>query len=306
MAGISIIIPTYESWPLLQRTLASLVADARELDASWEIIVVDNESQSSLIEKIRRISPGQVKIHQRTGLGGHHFQPGAARNIGVEIASYDSLIFLDADCIPAPSLLRTYWQRLQVAPNTVLIGHREFVDASTYEPDRIASDRSVLDRADRVPSESNYGRTDDRRLPELHRLDRHKHPYDCLYSCNFAVHRDTLGRLRFDRAYDGFWGYEDIDLGYRLHRAGRQFEYLASAYVYHQEGGPVSADQRRNDRRRNLRIIARRIPGFLRYRMKSSRPGSAHEMPAGHRARARWAPASARARKSRLSAVSSL
>ncbi len=99
-----------------------------------------------------------------------------------------------------------------------------------------------------------------------------RRPYDCLFGCNFAIRRETLGELRFREAYDGHWGYEDIDLGYRLHRRGAPFRYVPEAFVYHQEGGELTEDDRQAGRSRNFPILAATVPGFADYRAGASRP----------------------------------
>jgi hypothetical protein len=124
-----------------------------------------------------------------------------------------------------------------------------------------------------VASASNYGERVDRRMPELVTLAAHPHPYDLMYACNFALHRTCLGDLRFDATFDGYWGYEDIELGYRLARAGRRFRYAPEAYVFHQEHvGDTTA--RAAGRLRNFALADRLIPGFAEYRRCSARAGA--------------------------------
>jgi GT2 family glycosyltransferase len=273
LTGVSIIIPTYESWSLLERTLAAVIYDALEVGLPCEVLAIDNESDPELMPRLHRrfAASGVLRTHRRTGLGGRHFQPGAARNEGISRARHECLVFLDSDCVPARGLIRRYVAELQANPDVVLLGHRVFVDATDLNADDVALDRTLLEQAPRVASASNYGRTQDRRLSELRALETHPRPYDCLFACNFAIHRDCLGDLRFDAAYDGHWGYEDIDLGFRLHRNGRRFRYLREAVVYHQEGGPLSAEHRRRGRLRNFPLAAARIPGFEAYRAATRR-----------------------------------
>ncbi len=273
MVGMSVIIPAYEAWPLLQRTLASIILDAAVLEIPFEVVIVDNESDRRLAQRVsRHFGSHEIRVHRRTDLGGVHFQPGSARNIGIEMARYDSLVFLDADCIPSAQLLSLYARWLELEPDAVLVGHRVFVDCRHLSVRTLARDRHLLDDAQRVASASNYGRIDDRRLRELERLDSHARPYDCLFACNFAIRRRALADLRFDCAFDGRWGYEDIELGFRLFEAGRTFRYLPDAYVFHQEDGPVAADHRAEGRAKNFPIAAAAIPGFAAYRASSSRP----------------------------------
>ena len=209
----------------------------------------------------------------RDDLHGIHFRPGSARNIGVRRARYDHVIFLDADCIPAADTLRVYCTALDSAPGSIFLGHREFIDAMSLPPQRIAHDRSLLARLPVVPSMSNYEESRDRRLDDLRRLAHHERPYDCLHGCNFALSkRHFLAGIWFDEAYDGAWGYEDIDLGYQLYERGSDFRYLPEAFVYHQEAiGSVDQLQRNEDRLRNIQILDRKVGDFIAYRETSTR-----------------------------------
>jgi len=266
--GVSIIIPSYENWPLLERTIAAALFDIRVLGGGSEIIVADNESRASIATRAAAMG-SEIRVIRRRGLNGRHFQPGAARNDGIDAAKHDILIFLDADCIPAVPLVATYGALAAERRDTVFLGHRVFIDAVGFDPRDVAEHRSLLDSATRVASASNYRREVDRRLDELRTLDVQPRAWDCLYACNFALHRECLGDMRFDPIFDGYWGYEDIELGYRLHAAGRFFEYAPEAFVYHQEG--ESAHDRVRDRERNFAIAANLIPGFLVHRMGSPR-----------------------------------
>ncbi|HET9198100.1 MAG TPA: glycosyltransferase family 2 protein [Solirubrobacterales bacterium] len=274
--GVSVIVPIYEGWPILSRTLAALLRDLRGLRLPWQLLLVDNESSVELIERVSALQePGEdLRVLRRRRLGGRHFQPGAARNIGIAEARYDCLVFLDADCVPGAGMLEIYAELTLADPETVFLGHREFVSSEELSPAEIAADRSILQRAPRVGSRSNYGHPQDRRLAELLDLDGHPRPYDCLYGCNFALHRSCLGSVRFDPAYDGYWGYEDIDLGFRLHQRGRRFRYVPEAFVFHQEGTELSREERAAGRLRNLAIFASRCPGFVEYRGQSRRAGA--------------------------------
>lgn len=273
------IVPSYEAWPILHRTLAAILQDLREFGQPWQVIVVDNESKPSLTRKVERLASAgeQLIAVRRLGLDSGHFQPGAARNVGIELASYDCLVFLDADCVPSPGMLRRYATLVGQDRRSVFIGHRVFVDADGFDPAAVACDRFLFNSAPRVASASNYGEVDDRRLAELRRLDAHPRPYDCLFGCNFALHRECLGELRFDSDYDGYWGYEDIDLGLRLHRAGRKFSYVPENFVFHQEGTQLPDDERKVGRMRNLALFEDRCPGFIAYRAHSRRPGALPE-----------------------------
>jgi cellulose synthase/poly-beta-1,6-N-acetylglucosamine synthase-like glycosyltransferase len=274
--GVTVVIPSYEEWPMLERTLACVEADARRLDRPCQVVIVDNGSSTGTRRKIRRFareSRMDVDLVLRTGLGGVHFRPGTARNIGVEHARYDQVVFFDADCAPAADTLKLYCRGMDVEPETVFLGHREFVDAAALGPEEIASDRDLLSELPPIRSSSNYKQALDRRLHDLRQLDRHQRPYDCLHGCNFALSRAHFrSGVWFDDAYDGAWGYEDIDLGYQLHQRGLAFRYLADAFVYHQEpNAPADPRQRNDDRLRNILILDAKVGDFIAYRERSGR-----------------------------------
>lgn len=288
--GVTVILPTYQAWPILRRTLAAVVAECRAYGGPWEVLAVDNESGAAFraaAQDFAAMHPGLCFVF-RADLGGRHFQPGAARNIGIDQARYPCLVFLDADCVPATGLIRGYADAVAGVRDTVFVGHRVFVDTTGLDPDLVAARRSILDRLPPVRSTSNYGLAVERRMPELLALAAHPRPYDVMYACNMAMHRDCIGAERFASVFDGRWGYEDIELGYRLHRAGRAFAYLPEAYVYHQEGGSLTPADRARGRRRNFTLAGQMIDGFAAYRHGIERAGA---VPAPEHARLKTEPA---------------
>lgn len=70
----------------------------------------------------------------------------------------------------------------------------------------------------------------------------------------------------FDIEFDGCWGYEDIELGYRLFLSGVEFVYLEGAFVYHQEGDGLNLEERLMGRKRNFRLACNKISNFACFR----------------------------------------
>ena len=89
----SIIIPTYNRAHLLSKTITSLLSQTYK---NWECIIVDDVSTDdtkSLVEKyIKSDSRFQFYIRENNPKGASH-----CRNIGLEKAQGDYIIFLDSD-----------------------------------------------------------------------------------------------------------------------------------------------------------------------------------------------------------------
>ena len=93
---VSIVVPTYNRAALLDRTLASIVAQSY---SDWECIVVDDGSTDGTEAVVAKYAPG-VQYVRQTNAG-----PAAARNRGLERARGDALMFLDSDDVLLPSAL---------------------------------------------------------------------------------------------------------------------------------------------------------------------------------------------------------
>ena len=266
------IIPAYENWTTLDRTLAGALRACRRARRPFEVLVADNGSGSAFSRALGRLSVREPAVrHLRRSARHAPFRPGDARNRGIAAAQHACLVFIDADCIPTPGLIARYAALADARRDTAFVGHRVFIDGSDLVPAGIERGDGSLERAPLIASRSNYGETRDRRLDRLPQLARDPHAYDCLYACNFALHRDCLGEHRFEPVFDGSWGYEDVELGYRLQRAGRRFEYVPEAFVYHQESYQQRPDERATGRARNFQIASQMIPGFAEHRARSGR-----------------------------------
>ena len=75
----------------------------------------------------------------------------------------------------------------------------------------------------------------------------------------------------FDVAFDGHWGYEDIEFGYRLSQNGAHFIYLPEAFVYHLEGEGLSLSERLEGKRRNYALACKKIPHYDSFRRELGR-----------------------------------
>lgn len=97
---VSVIIPARNE----RRTIAHLVDEVRgQAPSGWsvEVVVVDDGSTDDTAAVARDAGARVVQMGARSGGG----NPALARNRGAHTAGGDPLVFLDADCLPAPGWL---------------------------------------------------------------------------------------------------------------------------------------------------------------------------------------------------------
>lgn len=269
--GVSIIIPTYNRSSMLRKTLCGLIVQ-KGYSGRYEIVIVDNGSEEDFLMKISDFKDSLNIVFLRRRLRRGHFRPGSARNIGVSHAKYNLLVFLDSDCVPAEYLLHHHSRTLKSERGLVTIGHRVFVDETVLTERMILSGGYMQTEVRPVRSASNYLQVTDRRIPELTMLSNHPAPYNCLHGCNFGLRKEEFYKAgMFDVSFDGHWGYEDIEFGYRLFLNGARFIFLPDVFVYHLEGEGLSLSDRLEGKRRNYSLACKKIPDFDSFRISLGR-----------------------------------
>jgi glycosyltransferase involved in cell wall biosynthesis len=218
----TVVIPTYKRSRRLEALLSCLTA--QEGTSLARVVVCDDGSPDDTAEVARRFE-GRLPLVYRhqPDLG---FRAGQARNMGIESAVGDVIIFVDDDVVVSPHFVEAHVQAhaegLARGTPRLVIGyrHRRFGDPSG---------QPTLD-------EIRAGEADDRVPvigPEGETVGQHPQPWMFVYSCNFSVPHETP-ELRFDDGFVG-WGLEDIDAGYRLWRSGLEVHTAPRARVLHIE-----------------------------------------------------------------------
>jgi glycosyltransferase involved in cell wall biosynthesis len=138
---VSVVVPARNASATLGRTLESL--KRQQLDAAYEVIVVDDGSSDGTFELASRPGPPVTVVRNDDTRG-----PGAARNEGVRAARAPVIAFTDADCFPAPDWLSRGLRAIEGA---------DLVQGAV-EPDPSVS-RSRFDRTIVVNGEHGYYET---------------------------------------------------------------------------------------------------------------------------------------------------
>jgi glycosyltransferase involved in cell wall biosynthesis len=106
---VSVIIPTYNRWPLVSEAVASVCAQRRPAD---EVIVVDDGSEDGTATALQAAYGAGVTV-----VRGAHRGVAAARNVGVSSSTGDWIAFLDSDDVWRPDKLAAQVDFLEHHPN---------------------------------------------------------------------------------------------------------------------------------------------------------------------------------------------
>lgn len=110
MPLVSIIVPLHNKGPYVAETLASVRAQTL---TDWEAIVVENGSTDAGPEIVAQVASEDLRISlveaPREAVG-----PGSARNLGLEAATGDWVVFLDADDLLLPDHLESLVARARM------------------------------------------------------------------------------------------------------------------------------------------------------------------------------------------------
>ncbi|WP_017293616.1 glycosyltransferase family 2 protein [Geminocystis herdmanii] len=202
----SVVIPTYNRLPILQKCLLAL--ENQEFDQNiitdYEIIVVDDGSIDQTIPWIteEKASLAHVKV-----LTQNHKGAGSARNLGVENAVGDWIIFIDSDLIVTPVFLQAHSQAI--------------IKAQEKEnSERIFTYGAVINTC-------NF----DNPTAEPYKITDFSSAY--FATGNVAIAKKWLLEAGlFDTMFNQY-GWEDLELGVRLKKLGLKLIKCPEAVGYH-------------------------------------------------------------------------
>lgn len=202
----SIVIPTYNRLPILQKCLRAL--EIQTLDAQivtgYETIVVDDGSTDGTIEWLKNSTAElpHVKIYEQA-----HQGASAARNLGVERAQGDTIIFIDSDIVVTPTFLQCH------------------ADALIRETQALGDDRVFTYGA--VINTANF----EDPTSEQYKIIDFSNAY--FATTNVAIARHWLMEVGlFDLGFD-LYGWEDLELGVRLKNRDIKMVKCPEAVGYH-------------------------------------------------------------------------
>lgn len=276
---VSVVIPSYNDSKALELTLTAFNCQTYPHDR-YELVIVDDGSSDQTEDLVNFFDVSyQVRYIKQSNMG-----RSKARNVGIEIASGEILIFNDADGIPSPDFIAQHVKYHQSNESTVVIGGKydllarwedgipiRYLDkllavSGHYEEvrqnirlARQGQETPFLSKAD---IQTDFNRVRRYVFRKSHHnwdevydiygetLEGFVIPWMLLVTINVSAPKSLLMKSgAFDESFIG-WGLEDTELGYRLHQCGAKFVYNEAAANYHQVH-PNDAAKRWREHARN-------------------------------------------------------
>jgi glycosyltransferase involved in cell wall biosynthesis len=201
----SVVIPTYNRKPILEKCLKAL--ENQQLNpAIWdyEVVVVDDGSTDSTIDWLQS---HQAELPHVRLFCQDHQGAAAARNLGVEKAIGDTIIFIDSDLVVTEVFLQSHAEAL-------IQGQQELGSDRLFTYGRVINTCNFDD-----PTSEPYKLTD----------------FSAAYFAtgNVAIARHWLEKAGlFDTGFQ-LYGWEDLELGVRLKKLGLKLVKCPDAVGYH-------------------------------------------------------------------------
>ena len=203
----SVIIPTYNRLPILEKCLRALEKQrlsAHSVVTDYEVVLVDDGSTDGTLEWLEAHQEEfpHVRSHSQVHLG-----PAAARNLGVEQAQGEMIIFIDSDLVVTEHFLEAHAE-------TLVKKKKEMGSDRIFTYGWVINTNNFND-----PTSEPYKLTD----------------FSAAYFAtgNVAIARKWLKQAGlFDTRFQ-LYGWEDLELGVRLKKLGLKLIKCPEAVGYH-------------------------------------------------------------------------
>lgn len=202
---LSVVIGTYNQKDKLKQVIESLLHQTLPLSL-YEIIIVDSSSTDvtdKMVEEFLK-RPNNIKYIKQENFG----RPGA-RNRGVTESVGEIIFLTDADMLADTFILEEHLKAHANHKNASFEGLTINPDKKPYIKEKLKSGQKIR--------------------------------WSYFLTGNLSIRKDTIVKAgMFDLDFSGY-GWEDIELGYRLNKAKIPLYYLPEAINYHMH--PVTQDE---------------------------------------------------------------
>ena len=209
----TVLITTFNRRRVLEQTLSALENQSIN---GFEVVVVDDGSSDDTWKMLQtRVATDnstytlQVTRQKNTGQG-------IARNNGLELASGDLIVFLGDDIFPSE-----HWLAEHLAFHSSALGPCAVVGYTDWYRTGLTV-TPLMEMVNTEGQQFGYGFMD----------HGEEVPYTCFYTSNLSIPKEFLGAQPFDPSFRTY-GWEDLELGYRLTLRGLRTIYNRRAAAEH-------------------------------------------------------------------------
>jgi GT2 family glycosyltransferase len=209
MMQLSVVIPTLNKVALLTRTLEALRRQETAPDLAWEVVVVNDGSSDGtagfLAAQAGWQAPSLQVVSPAQNVG-----RARARNLGARAAQGAYLLFLDDDIVAPVDLIAAHLRLVAAHPGCGTIGYARTAPELIDGPHFYYLDSRGTARLPEGPAPSRYFVTQ-----------------------NAAVPREAFLAIGgFDEEFSAY-GFEDMEVAFRLEDAGLKFRTLTAPVPLH-------------------------------------------------------------------------
>ncbi len=210
---VSAVMATYNRQELLPALLDAWRKTAACSKYKFEIIMADDGSDDNTLEILKKVDDLPLTVVECK-----HQGVSRTRSAATARARGEKILFMGDDMYPNPELINQHYEKLvELGPYRAVLGN------ALWHKDipRNYLMKHILDIGN---EQFEYSRIEPYSLSECHHF----------YTCNISVDAELLNTepYYFDSRVDK-WGFEDIELGWRLSRKGLKIYYYPEAYVEH-------------------------------------------------------------------------
>ncbi len=228
---LSVIIVNYNVKYFLEVCLHSVLRATKGIDA--EVVVVDNHSDDGSCDMVREKFPAVILVENQDNKG---FSK--ANNQGVEFAKGEYILFLNPDTVMPEDFFGKTLAYMDAHPEAGALGPRLIDGKGQFAPDSKKSFPSLsvaifkTTGINKLFPNSPYFN----KYYSVHIGQRQTAAVDVLSGCCMLVRRKAMDAAGGPFDEDYFMYCEDVDLSYRLEKAGYKNIYFPEVDLIHYKG----------------------------------------------------------------------